>query len=161
MSNDKKLKQFDEELLDGYPDPSNHVYMSLTPQFPGKIPSQSYETLVATAYALGRFVAHIQFFGNQYQARVSNLKKRLERERARTIASLQFKAKETDRSKMAAAYAHNPELGRLEEELEEAEEKARYYQGMPEAFRELINIIKYELRRKEQEREKGRFNAPA
>lgn len=160
MSNEHLLTTFDQELLEGYPDTGDFVRLSLSPQFAGSIDQQPYEVLIACAYNLGRFISHVQFFGNKYQAKVTHLKRMLEANKARTIGRLEFKAKDTDRTKQAAAYQANPELYELEKELDLAEQKAKHYEKMPEVLREMVNIIKYELRRKEQEREKGRFNAP-
>jgi hypothetical protein len=156
-----KPHPFDEILLESYPDMGGYVGLSLSPPFVGSVPQQPYDVLECCAYALGRFVCHIQSFGNQYAARASKLKRQLDIKRAKAIGNLcDVKSKDTDKSKLARAYSENPELGQLEEELADMEERARHYEKMPDAFRELINIIKYELRRKEQDRELGRFNAP-
>ena len=130
------------------------------PNFAASLAQQPHTVLISCAYALGRFVSHVQFFGNHYQAQVTHLKRTLESTKAKTIGGLQFKPRETDKAKIAAAYAANPELPRLEKELADAEKKAKYYEKMPDTFRELINVMKYEIRRKEQESERGKFNAP-
>ena len=155
-----KIKKFDEELLEGYPDAGDLVRLSLSPQFGASLAQQSYETLISCAYSLARFVIHLQVFGNRSQADVSILKRKLDFAKAKTIGNMEgIKPKDTDKTKLARAYNENPELELLEKQLTEAEEKAKYYEKIPEAVRELINVIKYELRKKEQERERGRFNA--
>jgi hypothetical protein len=156
---DEKIKSFDEELLEGYPDAGDLVRLSLSPEFGASIAQQSYETLISCAYSLARFVIHLQVFGNRYQAGVSILKRKLDFAKAKAIANLDdIKAKDTDKSKLARAYKENPNLEKSEEELSLAEEKAKYYEKIPDAIRDLISVIKYELRKKEQERERGRFN---
>jgi hypothetical protein len=85
----------------------------------------------------------------------------LEFAKIKTIGGIEgFKVKDTDKTKLAKAYSFNPDLEEMEKQLYEAEEKAYYYDKLPDAIRDMINIIKYELRRKEQEREKGKLNAP-
>lgn len=156
----EKAKRFEQELLEGYPDAGDLVRLSLSPEFGASIAQQPYETLISCAYSLARFVTHLQTFGNRYQADVSILKRKLDFKKARAIGNLDgLKSKDTDKTKMARAYAENPELEELEDQLSEAEQKAKYYEKIPDAVRELINVIKYELRKKEQERERGRFNA--
>ena len=156
----EKVRAFDDELLDGYPDPGGLVKLSLSPRFAASLSQQPHEVLISCALSLARFVSHIQFFGNKYQAEVTHLKRTLESTRAKTIGGLEFKPRETDKAKIAAAYASNPRLTELEAELAEAERKAKYYEKMPDAFRDMINVMKYEIRRKEQEKELGKFNAP-
>lgn len=155
-----KIREFDEELLEGYPDQGDLVRLSLSPSFAGSMSQQPHHVLIACAGALARFVIHVQHFGNQYQAQVTHLKRNLESLKARTIGGMEFKARETDKAKIAAAYAEEPRLAQMEEELALAERKAKYYDKMPDAFRDLINVIKYEIRRKEQENERGKLNAP-
>ena len=50
---------------------------------------------------------------------------------------------------MAKAYQEDPDLQVIEEQLASAEEMAKYYERMPERLSEHIQIIKYELRRRE------------
>jgi hypothetical protein len=50
---------------------------------------------------------------------------------------------------LAKAYQANPELLQIEEQLGNAEEMAKYYDRMPDRLSEHIQVIKYELRRRE------------
>ena len=155
------LKSFEEELLNEYPDFGDLFRLALSPAFSASIAQQPYEVLISCSYALGRFVVHLQIQGNKAQSVVSILRRKLEFAKIKTIGSLDgFKVKDTDKTKLAKAYTTNPELEEMEAQLAIYEEKSYFYDRLPEAIRDLVNIIKYELRRKEQEREKGQFNAP-
>ena len=156
---EERLRSFDEALLEGYSDPGELVKIGLSPEFAASLPQQSHSILSTTALALARFASHVQYFGNQYAARASNLKRTLEYQKAKTIGGLEFKAKDTDKSKLARAYEVNSKLLDLEQELAEAEEQAKHYDRMPEAIHEYINIIKYELRYKQLAMGGGKYNA--
>jgi hypothetical protein len=152
-----KVKRFEEELLEGYADPGDLVNLSLSPQFAASMGQQTHGVLISCAAALTRFAAHIQFFGNKARAEVTHLRRTLEYTKAKTIGGLDFNARDTDKAKAAAAYKNNPDLERLDKSLAEAEQRSIYYEKMPDVILDLVNVIKYEIRRKEQEKEKGRF----
>lgn len=155
------IKGFEEDLLAEYADFGGLVQLGLSSAFSASIAQQSYDVLISCALALARFVVHLQVLGNKAQADVSILRRKLDFAKIKTIGTIEgFKVKDTDKTKLAKAYTINPGLEEMERQLYEAEEKAYYYDRLPEAIRDMINIIKYELRRKEQEREKGNLNAP-
>jgi hypothetical protein len=154
-------KGFEVDILADYSDFGGLVQLGLSPAFAASVAQQPYEVLISCALALARFVVHLQVLGNRSQADMSILRRKLEFAKIKTIGGLDgFKVKDTDKTKLAKAYTTNPDLEEMERQLYDAESKAYYYDKLPDAIRDMINIIKYELRRKEQEREKGKLNAP-
>jgi hypothetical protein len=148
-----KAKWFVDVLLEGYPDVDYRVLNSFSNEFIQTVPFIPEELLCITMSALSRFLCHVQFFGNQLQSEVSRLKRYFEGQKFLTMSKL---TGVTDRTTgnllMAMAYKANPELNLIEEHLAVAEERAKYYERMPERISEHIQVLKYELKRRENKR---------
>lgn len=146
----EKTKWFVEELLKGYPDPEDLVARGFSDEFILGISFIQDELLSMTMLALSRFLCHIQFFGNQTKAGVINLRRKLEGTKYQTISSLKdITDRSTSAQMTAKAYASNPDLYTMEKELALLEERAEYYNYMPERIQEYIQVLKYEMRRRE------------
>lgn len=154
---DKTVKSFEIELLEGYADPGGLVSLSLSPQFAAAMGQQEHRVLISCAAALNTFALYLQTQGNKARAQVTHLKRTLEFKKAKTIGSLKLGPRETNTARAAAAYEQNPELVELEERLANAEQKAIYYDRIPDIVLDLVNVMKYEIRRREIEGSKGRF----
>ena len=84
-----KTKWFVDELLKGYPDVDNLVRFSFSDDFiRGISVGQSTAKLSIIMAALSRFIAHVQFFGNQKQAEAVRLKRTFEGKKFIAIANL-------------------------------------------------------------------------
>jgi hypothetical protein len=149
MPNEQR-KWFVDELLRDYPDVDSLVQKSFSDDFIRMIAYSPSELLSITMLALSRFLAHVQFFGNQLQAEAAKLKREFEGQKYVAISNLD---KITDRTPsnimLSRAYKDNPNLLKLEKELAEKEEKAKFYERMPDRISEHIQVIKYELKRRE------------
>lgn len=145
-----KRKWFVDELLKNYPDVDGLVQQSFSDNFIRIVPYVHEEIISITLAALSRFLSHVQFFGNQLQAEAARLKRYYEGQKYLTISGLEGI---TDRTSgnvmMIRAYKANPELQKIEERMADAEEKAKYYERMPERISEHIQVLKYELKRRE------------
>jgi hypothetical protein len=153
-----KYREYEEELLRGYPDPGDLVRQSLSPEFSASMGQQTHAVLISCAAALTNFARFILVMGNKSRAAVTNLRRVLDSNKNKTIGGLTFNSRDTDKVKIAAAYKENPELGVLDSKLAVAEEKSIYYDKLSDMLLEHVNVIKYEIRRKELEAtNKGRF----
>lgn len=153
-----KYREYEEELLNGYPDPGGLARISLSPEFSASMGNQEHKVLISCAGALNSLALYILIQGNKAKAEVSNLKRVLDSNKTKTIGGMTFNSRDTDKAKIAAAYNQNPELAVLDNKLAKAEEKAIYYEKIADFLLERVNIIKYEIRRKELETTtRGRF----
>jgi hypothetical protein len=152
-----KVRSFEAELVEGYADPGGLVALSLSPMFAAAMGNQEHRVLISCAAALNTFALYLQTQGNKARAEVTHLKRTLEFKKAKTIGSLKSGPRETNTARAAAAYEQNPELAELEKGLADAEQKAIYYDKIPDTVLELVNVMKYEIRRREIEGSKGRF----
>jgi hypothetical protein len=145
-----KSKWFVDELLKDYPDVDNHVRYSFSDEFIRLLPWEPSEHLSIIMIALSRFLSHVQFFGNQLNAETAKLKRKFESLKYLAIANTEgITDRTTSNVMMAKIYKTNPEIPKLEAQLMEVEEKAKYYERLPDRLNEHIQIIKYELRRRE------------
>lgn len=145
-----KPKWFVTALLENYPDIDNLVQTSFSDSFIQTVPYLPDEVISSTMVALSRFLHHIQYFGNQLQAEAVKLKRYYEGQKFLTISKLEGITDRTSSNvMMVRAYKANPELPIIEERLAEAEEKAKHYDRMPERISEHIQVLKYELKRRE------------
>jgi hypothetical protein len=148
-----KSKWFVDVLLEGYPDVDGLVQQSFSDDFIRTVPYLPDEKISITLAALSRFLSHVQFFGNQLQADASRLKRYFEGQTYQTMSTLTGVTERTTGNQLKVkAYKANPELIKIEERLAEAEEKAKYYERMPERLSEHIQVLKYELKRRENRR---------
>jgi hypothetical protein len=148
-----KPKWFVTTLLEGYPDIDNLVQKSFSDEFIQTVPYLPDEVISSTLVALSRFLSHIQFFGNQLQAEASKLKRYYEGQYYLTASKLKDVTDRTSNHIMRTrVYQANSELPKIEERLADAEEKAKYYERMPERLSEHIQVLKYELKRRENRR---------
>lgn len=150
---DFKTKWFVDVLLENYPDVDNLVEQSFSDAFIRSVAYQPDELISITLAALSRFLSHIQFFGNQMQAESAKLKRYYEGQYYLTASKLKDVTDRTSSHIMRTrAYQANPELQKIEERLADAEEKAKYYERMPERISEHLQVLKYELKRRENRR---------
>jgi hypothetical protein len=145
-----KARWFVDVLLTGYPDVDHLVERSFSDAFIQALPYIPDEELSQTLAALTRFFLHVQFFGNQLQADVARKKRYFEGQKVKAMSELQgITDRTTSNQLLAKAYKSNPNLIAIEENLAEAEEKAKLYERMPDRISEHIQIIKYEVKRRE------------
>jgi hypothetical protein len=150
MANEQKRKWFLTELLDGYPDVDSLVEKSFSDSFIQSVAFEPSDFLSIILTALSRFVCHVQFNANQLQAKCTRLKRNIEGQKYVTMSSLEGITDRTTSNTMTAKiYKANPGISLLEAELAEAEEQAKFYEKMPDRINEHIQVIKYELRRRE------------
>ena len=148
-----KNKWFVDTLLDGYPDVDGWVAKSFSDSFIVTVPYEPDEALIIVLASLSRFLSHVQFFGNQLQAHAAKLKRYFEGQRYKTMSELPGVTDRTTSNQLTIkAYKANPNLLVIEEELAEAEEKAKFYERMPDRISEHIQVLKYELKRRESKR---------
>jgi hypothetical protein len=148
-----KSKWFVDVLLQGYPDVDNLVQQSFSDDFIRTVPYLPDEKISITLAALSRFLSHTQFFGNQLQADAAKLKRYYEGQYYLTASKLKDVTDRTSSHIMRTrVYQANPELPKIEDRLADAEEKAKYYERMPERISEHLQVLKYELKRRENRR---------
>jgi hypothetical protein len=148
-----KSKWFVDILLENYPDVDNLVQQSFSDDFIRSVAYQPDELISITLAALSRFLSHVQFFGNQLQAESAKLKRYYEGQYYLTASKLKDVTDRTSNHIMRTrVYQANPELPKIEERLADAEEKAKYYERMPERISEHLQVLKYELKRRENRR---------
>jgi hypothetical protein len=153
MANEQQRKWFLTILLDGYPDVDSLVEKSFSDNFIRAIAYEPSEYISIILTALSRFLCHVQFFSNQLQAQVARLKRQIDGQRYIAMSSLDGVTDRTTNAQITAKlYKANPNIAKLEEDLAGIEEQARYYEKMPDRINEHIQVIKYELRRREQRR---------
>lgn len=154
MPSDQQFKSFLDEFLEYYPDPHGVVAASYDSNFMSTLPYQPYPKLIITADALAQFIAHIRFYGNQVNSELSVLRSQYEKQLAITISNIADKEKITDRTpsqlRMAKAFKSDPSLSDLYDRIELKEKKAKLYDFMPDAIREHLNIIKLEIKTRQE-----------
>lgn len=154
MSEKQQNKTFLEEFSHYYPDPGNYVAESYSPEFLQSLAYQPYAKLIVIADALAQFVAHIRFYANQENARLSFLRGQYE-QKISDIMVAKYRSKElTDRTPSQARNAlvmeSDPELKSLHQEILKAEQKARMFDYMPDAIREHLNVLKLEIKTRQE-----------
>jgi hypothetical protein len=148
-----KTRWFVTALLENYPDIDNLVQTSFSDSFIQTVPYLPDEVISITLVALSRFLDHIQFFSNQLQGEATKLKRYYEGQKFLTISRLDGITDRTSSNvMMVKAYQANPELIQIEERLAQAEEQAKHYDRMPDRISEHIQVLKYELKRRENRR---------
>ena len=156
MLEKEQLRSFLDEFLQYYPDPHGLVATSYTPDFLASLGIQPYQQLIVVADALAQFVAHIRFYGNQKYSELSVLKSQFEKQLALTVSDISTEEKITDRTpsqfRFAKALRANPQLSDLYDRITQIEKQARLYDYMPDAIREHLNIIKLEIKTRQEQR---------
>jgi hypothetical protein len=153
-NNQSQIRSFLEEFSMYCPDTYGLVANAYTPEFSASLDCVTYADLINTAAALAQYMGHLQFYGNRYNAEVSKLTTRLEVRVSETIARIAKDAKITDRTssqvRKAKAFEADPTLKDLEADLKEKAARASLFEYMPQAIREYLNVIKLEIKTRQE-----------
>jgi hypothetical protein len=151
MSDSKEIFQF---LLDGYPDTDGLVAEALSGSTVAGIDALSDQEIIGMMSALSRFVTFLQLKLNRLRADVIQMRRFVKNAEYKTFSKLD---KVTDRTPsnllMSHAYEENSGLEELHNDLASKESWAECFVGLPDRLESYINILKYELRRRENGRQ--------